>query len=120
MILLSTAALLVMTRLLVGEREGRTRTLDEWGLGVLIGLALLAKTNAAFLLPLAFGVIAWRARGQGGVKAALAGWLRVGVPVIVPVLESITSPAGRFGVTLNTVAKPSRIGSLVAIGEQAS
>lgn len=78
-ILLSTAALLVMTRLLVEAGDGRR---DAWWLGGLIGTALLVKTNAAFLLPLAFIVIGWRARRQGGLRVAAAGWLRVGVPAI--------------------------------------
>lgn len=82
-ILLSTAALLVATRLLVGDDEGAKRARGEWGLGVLIGLALLAKTNAAFLLPLACGAISWRARGPGFLRAALAGCGRVAVPVLV-------------------------------------
>lgn len=79
-ILLSTAALLFTTRLLVRD-EPRVR--DQWALGASIGAALLCKTNAAFLVPLALGVLAWRAPGADGLRAFVVGATRVGVPAVL-------------------------------------
>ncbi len=77
-ILLATAALHRMTRLLVAAAP---RERDEWWLGVVIGLAWIVKTNAVVLLPLALGVIAWRSRARGGWRVAWSGALRVSLPV---------------------------------------
>jgi len=78
-IVLSAAALLLLTRQLVLPEPPKR---EQWGLGVLIGAALLCKTNAAFLVPLAAGVLAWRSRTAGGWPAFARGAARVGAPVV--------------------------------------
>jgi hypothetical protein len=79
-ILLASAALHLMTRLLVATTP---RIRDEAWLGVVIGAALIVKTNAVVLLPLALGVLVWTSRGRGGWRAAWPGALRVSIPVVL-------------------------------------
>lgn len=79
-ILLASAALYLMTRLLVATAP---RARDEGWLGVVIGAALIVKTNAVVLLPLSLGVLLWTSRGRGGWRAAWPGALRVSIPVVL-------------------------------------
>ncbi|MHB0859245.1 MAG: glycosyltransferase family 39 protein [Anaerolineae bacterium] len=86
--LLSALALLMLVRIAAGESS-------PWGLvrlGIVVGLACLAKLSALALLPLTALALtirhyrAWRAGGSVDARAALARFLTDGLRVGMPVL----------------------------------
>lgn len=74
-ILLSSIALLVMARVLLGSPSWRLHLL----LGLLLGLAALAKTSALALLPLAGALFLYRVFRERGAPPILKGLLALGI-----------------------------------------
>ncbi|MGZ4693179.1 MAG: ArnT family glycosyltransferase [Acidimicrobiales bacterium] len=104
-VLLVTAALLASYRAIDRPTLGRFAVV-----GLLVGLAALARADGLFLAPILAGVLAWRVRGPStGRRLALAaGTLAVAGAVLAPWVVSRSTQMGSI------VALSSNSGSMLA------